>query len=279
MKKHIRRASAAALVCLSIPSMAFASTHKVQSGESLWAISQQYHVSVSTIEQTNHLHTTTIHIGQVLQIPSNTSTSTPGGTHATSRAVTKTAVVTVKQGDSIWSISRRYGVSTTSILKLNGLSSSSLLHIGDKVKVEVSAATKLSGRSESAVGGSNLADAVVGQQIVNYAKQFVGVPYQWGGESASGFDCSGYVQFVLGHFGIQVGRSSYSQYQDGSSVSESNLEVGDLVFFSTDGSGASHVGIYIGGGQFINAEDRGVRVDALSSSYWARAYVGGRHVR
>lgn len=257
--------------------MAFAATHKVHSGESLWGLSRQYHVSVSSLEQVNHLHTTTLHVGQTLQIPVKTSTVRQYTRQVSTQAASKTTVVTVKSGDTVWSIAQRYGVSVSTVLGANGLSSKSLLHVGDHLKVAGAPSKQLSGRSESSVSG--LAGQVLGQQMVDYAKQFEGVPYRWGGESTSGFDCSGYMQFVLGHFGIHVGRSSYSQFQSGSPVSENNLQVGDLVFFNTDGAGASHVGIYVGGGQFINAEDRGVRLDALSSGYWAAHYIGGRHVR
>ncbi|MCL6453673.1 MAG: C40 family peptidase [Alicyclobacillus sp.] len=274
VKPLVGRIVASALACLAaVPSSAYAATHKVQSGESLWSLSERYHVSVSTLEQVNHLHTTTLYIGQMLQIPSGSSSASRP---ASAPKQTGTVVVTLREGQTIWSLAQDYGVSVQSILNANGLTAHSVVMVGEKVKVPRGSAPSLSGRSESSIN-TVLADALLGQNIVAYAKQFEGSPYRWGGESPSGFDCSGYVQFVLGHFGISVGRTSYSQAQAGTAVSLNDLQPGDLVFFDTDGSGASHSGIYIGAGEFINAEDRGVRIDSISG-YWASHYVGARRV-
>jgi peptidoglycan hydrolase-like protein with peptidoglycan-binding domain len=116
----------------------------------------------------------------------------------------------------------------------------------------------------------------VAAAIVGFARQYIGSPYSWGGASpATGFDCSGFVQFVFSHFNIQLPRTSYQQYEVGTHVSVSELQPGDLVFFATDGPGASHVGIYIGGGNFIAADTyaTGVRVDHMTG-YWMSSYVG-----
>jgi peptidoglycan hydrolase-like protein with peptidoglycan-binding domain len=113
--------------------------------------------------------------------------------------------------------------------------------------------------------------------IVGFAQQYVGYAYSWGGASPStGFDCSGFVQYVFAHFGIDLPRTSYAQYDVGTRISLDQLEPGDLVFFSTDGYGASHVGIYIGGGHFIAADNyaTGVQIDTLSG-YWMSNFIGG----
>jgi peptidoglycan hydrolase-like protein with peptidoglycan-binding domain len=114
--------------------------------------------------------------------------------------------------------------------------------------------------------------------IVGYARSLVGDPYRYGGASpATGFDCSGLVQYVFAHFGIHLPRSSYAQYDVGTHISYSQLQPGDLVFFATTGPGASHVGIYIGGGQFIAADTyaTGVQIDSFSVSYWMSSFIGG----
>jgi peptidoglycan DL-endopeptidase LytE len=278
VKSYVGRVAVTAALCISVPSAAYASTVKVGSGETLWGIAMQHHVSVSSLEQVNGLHTTTLHVGQVLQIPGTSSTSS----HASSSYVQKSAasteriaIVTVQKGDTIYGISSRYGTTTAATLRLNGLTASSVLHIGQKLKVYAGGVGSHSSRGESSPSG--LGSDVQGMNISNFAKQFLGVPYRWGGESAYGFDCSGLVQFVYGHFGIHLGRSSYSQYSEGSWVNSRYPNIGDLVFFNTDGPGASHVGIYVGNGEFINAEDRGVRIDSLSSGYWGAHYIGARH--
>jgi N-acetylmuramoyl-L-alanine amidase len=115
-------------------------------------------------------------------------------------------------------------------------------------------------------------------QIVANAKQYLGVRYTWGGTSAStGFDCSGFVYTVYKSVGITLNRASRDQIRNGTIVSKNDLQPGDLVFFATGGgSRISHVGIYIGGGDFIHSSTsnrRGVIVSSLSETYYARTYV------
>ncbi|WP_051663265.1 C40 family peptidase [Alicyclobacillus macrosporangiidus] len=114
--------------------------------------------------------------------------------------------------------------------------------------------------------------------IIHYAEQFIGTPYVWGGTSPGGFDCSGFTQYVFGHFGVHLGRTAADQFGQGVPVSQANLQPGDLVFFSTYAPGATHVGIYIGGGMMINAEDAGCMITSIHSSYWGPRYIGARRV-
>ncbi|MBQ8769104.1 MAG: C40 family peptidase [Oscillospiraceae bacterium] len=115
--------------------------------------------------------------------------------------------------------------------------------------------------------------------IIATAKKYIGVPYVWGGSTPSGFDCSGFVQYVFAQHGIQLPRTSKQQYGVGTSVSKSNLKAGDLVFFETDGNGVSHLGIYIGNNQFIHAStSKGVVISSLSNTYWAPRYYGAKRI-
>ncbi|MFZ3373543.1 MAG: NlpC/P60 family protein [Desulfitobacteriaceae bacterium] len=117
------------------------------------------------------------------------------------------------------------------------------------------------------------------QSILNYAAQFIGTPYVWGGTSPSpGFDCSGFTQYVFNHAGIRIDRISQDQFQDGTAVSIDNLQPGDLVFFHTYGLGATHVGIYVGNGVMINSASGGVGYDDLNDGYWGSRYVGARRI-
>ena len=115
--------------------------------------------------------------------------------------------------------------------------------------------------------------------LVQNARSLVGVPYVFGGTSRSGFDCSGYTQYVFKGSGISMPRTASEQFSVGSSVNRAQLQSGDLVFFSTYAPGASHVGIYIGGGSFVHASNSGVRTSSLSESYYASRYLGARRVR
>lgn len=136
---------------------------------------------------------------------------------------------------------------------------------------KTSASTTLTNRGTSA-------SATV-SSIIATAKKYMGVPYVWGGESPSGFDCSGFMQYVLGKNGISLPRTASLQYQEGTPISKANLKAGDLVFFSTYKAGASHVGIYLGNGDFIHASSsNGVTISDLSSTYYASRYIGARRM-
>jgi len=114
-------------------------------------------------------------------------------------------------------------------------------------------------------------------QLLSFASTFLGVPYTWGGTYPQ-FDCSSYVQYVYGHFGITLNRVTSGQYGQGQSVPRESLVAGDLVFFSTYQPGPSHVGIYVGNGIMINSSNSGVSYARLDSQYWASRYYGARRV-
>lgn len=117
-----------------------------------------------------------------------------------------------------------------------------------------------------------------GTAVVNTAKQYLGVPYVWGGSSASGFDCSGFTSFVLAKNGIAIPRTAALQFGTGTPVEKANLRIGDLVFFTTYTAGASHTGIYMGDGNFIHASSAAgkVTISPLSSTYYTEHYIGAR---
>ena len=109
---------------------------------------------------------------------------------------------------------------------------------------------------------------VTAQQVLAYAYQFEGYPYVWGGSSPStGFDCSGFVQYVYAHFGINLPRTTFEQVNCGTPVSLNNIKPGDLVFEFGSSEGPNHVGIYIGNGQMIDAAGvgQGVTISKLYS--------------
>ncbi len=126
----------------------------------------------------------------------------------------------------------------------------------------------------------------LGEQVVAYAKQFLGTPYSWGGtDLTGGVDCSGFVYSVMNYFGVSLNRTSYSMVSNGTAIEKDELMPGDLVFFDTTGvndGNISHVGIYMGNGEIIHSSSSkktwGVTINELSEAYYTRTYVSCRRV-
>ena len=115
--------------------------------------------------------------------------------------------------------------------------------------------------------------------VIATAKKYIGTPYKFGGTTPKAFDCSGYLQYVFKENGMTLPRTADEQFKLGKSAKTAELEEGDLVFFETYEKGASHCGIYLGGGKFIHAStSKGVRIDELSGDYWNTHYYGGKHI-
>jgi peptidoglycan DL-endopeptidase CwlO len=116
--------------------------------------------------------------------------------------------------------------------------------------------------------------------LVDTALSFRGVPYRNGGSDPGGFDCSGLVQYVFARHGVRLPRAVREQFEVGTPVRLAGVEPGDLVFFRISDSAASHVGVAIGGDEFVHAPStRGVvRVERFSAPYWASRIVGVRRV-
>ncbi|MDL4839728.1 NlpC/P60 family protein [Aquibacillus rhizosphaerae] len=113
--------------------------------------------------------------------------------------------------------------------------------------------------------------------LITNAKELVGTPYVWGGTSPSGFDCSGFIQYVFQSLGINVPRTVSDIWNMTKPVE--NLSIGDFVFYETYKAGPSHMGIYVGNGEFIHAgESRGVEVSSMDNSYWSEKYIGAKRV-
>ncbi len=125
-------------------------------------------------------------------------------------------------------------------------------------------------------GAATVAPPTQYSGVVGIAMQYLGVPYVWGGSSPSGFDCSGFVAYVYAQVGVSLPHYSGAQWGYGVPVSRSDLQPGDLVFFD----GLGHVGIYVGGGQFIHAPHSGdvVKISSLGESWYAATYVGARRI-
>lgn len=120
----------------------------------------------------------------------------------------------------------------------------------------------------------DIRSASLGQAAAQIAIQQVGVPYRYGGETPSGFDCSGLVHFSYARAGRSIPRTTSQLWEGTQSVEQSDIQVGDLLFFSIEGK-MSHVGLYLGAGQFVHAPSTGrtVSVQSLSSPYYRKAFL------
>ena len=123
--------------------------------------------------------------------------------------------------------------------------------------------------------------APTGYGVTDTALALRGTPYRNGGTTPAGFDCSGLVHYVFAQHGIEVPRLAADQFRAGAPVDRNKIEPGDLVFFSTVAPGASHVGLSIGGDQFVHAPSSNgwVRVERMNSRYWTQRFVGARRIR
>ena len=124
--------------------------------------------------------------------------------------------------------------------------------------------------------------ALTSGNVVAAAYSLRGTRYRMGGTSRSGFDCSGFVRYILGNTGgVSLPRTASEQYYHGTPISNAQLQPGDLVFFKgTYKRGISHVGLYVGSGRFIHAANahKGVRLDNLGDAYYRQHYAGARRV-
>ena len=268
--------SASASPTFSVASQS-GSTYTVQPGDTLGAIAFHLHTTWRQLAQMNHLsNPNRLAVGQVLQIsePSTATTTTN-----TVRTVTA-STYRVQAGDTLSSIAARFATTRQALAQLNHLSNPNLIRVGQTLQIKGRASTTSSGSSSVSLPVQSSGTSF-GQSLVNTAKAYLGAPYLWGGTTPQGFDCSGFTQFVFAKNGVKIPRTSWAQYADAKPIAKSALAPGDLVFFTTYASGASHVGIYIGsaGGYpqaFIDAPAPGqtVMIQNLNNVYWVNHYDG-----
>lgn len=122
-------------------------------------------------------------------------------------------------------------------------------------------------------------EETVGSQLADYALQLVGLPYVYGGTSTSGFDCSGFVQYVYRQNGYEINRTATAQLNDGHTVAYEDMKPGDIIYFGYADT-ATHVGIYVGGGEFVHAENSGtgVVISKLSQPWYAARFLCAHRV-
>ena len=153
----------------------------------------------------------------------------------------------------------------------------------ERIKAEQAAALKAAAEKKNNkwYGDAASSGTGTGQDIVDFAKSFLGVPYVYGGTSPKGFDCSGLVYYCYKNYGYSLNRTASGQALNGKSVSASELKAGDIIIFSNrGGKSIGHCGIYIGNGKFIHAPHTGdvVKISSLSDAYYSKHYMYARRI-
>lgn len=265
------------------------STYTVKRGDTLGAIAARHKTTIANLAKLNGIkNVNVLSVGQVLKVDgtasstsnntsSNTSTNKSTSNSSTSTNTSgSTSTYTVVRGDTLSHISRKYGVSVNSLMSLNGLSSH-MIYVGQKLKVSgTPSSTNTASNSssnkkvvEASNPKTNNASGIAAYStVLQKARALQGIPYVWGGSTTKGFDCSGFIYYVYNQSGISVPRTNTEGFYS-RSFEVSNPIPGDIVFFNdTYKKGLSHMGIYIGNGQFIHAGSKGISIANVNDSYW-----------
>ncbi|MBP2240280.1 LysM repeat protein [Cytobacillus eiseniae] len=271
--------------------------YQVRSGDTLWKIAQANHLSINQLIEWNSLSTSVIYPGQSISLIEP---------HTHEQTDADVMSYTVKTGDRLWEIARKFNLQIQELKDRNGLTSDTI-YPGQKLMIKhtesLSTYTVQSGDTLWLIASrhnlsitqlksmNNLSSdtIVVGQvlklsstsaaaskvdALIIEAKKYMGVPYKWGGSTPVAFDCSGYLNYVFNNVGISIPRTVATIWDATKTVSAP--QVGDIVFFNTS-SGPSHAGIYLGNNQFIHSgSSTGVTISDMNVSYWKSRYLGAR---
>jgi LysM repeat protein len=288
-------------------------TYTVKSGDTLWKIASSNNTTVQNLMSYNQLTSSTIYIGQQLNLTTSTQTAQ------------NTATYTVKSGDCLSIIAKTYNTTVTELKTINNLTSD-VIFVGQILKVQTTqtvnpAPTPITNQSTYTVKSGDTLSKIaltynltvtelkslnglgtdtiyVGQvlkinessitpesnestfkadAVITEAKKYMGVPYVWGGSTPAGFDCSGFINYVFNQEGYSVPRTVATLWAAG--TTDASPQLGDIVFFGQPGATPTHAGIYIGNDQFIHAgTSTGVTISYLSNTYWKSIYAGAKKI-
>lgn len=292
--------------------------YKILKGDTIWTLSKRFNASTKEIKTLNKLKENKVKIGKTLFIPSKSrktaviaknkpSYTKTGGTQSVT-VIHGTGVTQAVQNENSkhYDVVQEKPVSVFRYVKgenvrvrmgpgiefdeIDHLSFGSIVEILEKnenwIKVKnkqgfegwclgVFLSTAKPKRTEYE---SDIFASTPNQKVVKIAYSYLGIRYRWGGITSRGFDCSGFVLAMYRKIGINLPHSAAAQFGVGKPVAFSNLKPGDRVYFQTYKRGASHVGIYIGGGKFIHASSakHGVIISSLFENYYSKRYLGAR---
>jgi peptidoglycan DL-endopeptidase LytE len=302
MRKTIAASVLLFFLCIITPyiSSAAQAVHKVKQGDNLYSIAKTYHISVTQLRNLNNLKSAKLSLGQTLIIKDDKERTTGNKPQKTNVAKKKQLQeievpvgendgefieYKVKKGDTIDKIATFFNVDKEELIESNNLKSKRLSpgrtvlvpKIVDEGEEEIVNLT-----SKPIKPWKNSDEKYM---LVKVAKSFMGAPYKYGGTTVKGLDCSAYVKKIYEIFDVQLPRSAREQFRIGSQIRMEELAIGDLVFFRTKRyvKYPTHVGIYIGDGNFIHSSSGhgriGVKIDALSSDYYAKVFTGATRIK
>ncbi|MFP7479743.1 LysM peptidoglycan-binding domain-containing protein [Terribacillus saccharophilus] len=260
----------------SSSSSSSASTYTVKSGDTLSGIAAKHKISLSNLKKWNNISGYLIYPGDKLKVSaggSSSSSNNSSSSNSGSSSSSSSSTYKVKSGDSLWKIANNNGVSVANLKSWNNLSSD-VIRVGQTLKINGKASSGSSSSTKPAnntqVDSAKTSKSV--DKLISVAKSQLGKPYVWGGATTAGFDCSGFIYYAFKNAGFDISRTSAEGYFN-RSYYVSSPQPGDLIFFKgTYKAGISHMGIYLGGGQFIHADNDGVRITSTSNSYYAKHF-------
>ena len=278
-------------------------TYQIVKGDTLSGVAQKFGVTVSQLKEWNHLSSDWIVAGSALKVdgPSSAASSSNGsstqsnqssgtassssnagsassqtsGSSSTQSSSSNNSGSTTANGSTSTQSSSQAGSSQSNQSSGTASSSSNAGNSSNESSSSSSASTSSSQANSSRavskkVVSSSKSSSYSGSAVAQIAQKYIGAPYKWGGTTPAGFDCSGFVSYVLNEAGKSIGRLTAAGFYS-NSYKVSSPQPGDLIFFqgTTNNSGITHVGIYLGGDRFIAANSDGVSVSSyVNNDYW-----------
>lgn len=271
-----------------------ATTHQVVKGDTLGKIAKASNTTIANLKKWNNLKSDAIYVGQQLKTSEGKmATVTKAASASKKTSNTSTNTYKVAKGDSLTHIAKKHGVTVAALKDLNNLTSE-VIFAGQVLKVggtaeegeidvllnstDINDAEKVIqaqlSKEKTLKAGPSASGQAVYTKALELAASLKGTPYVFGGNTPSGFDCSGFVKYVFSNAGLDVARKSSNDYFMNDTTTVQSPVPGDMVFFkNTYIEGISHMGIYLGDNQFIHAGSNGVQVASLSYDYWSSKFV------
>lgn len=235
-------------------------TATVKSGDSLYAIAQEYGVSVASLREANPNLGNSLTVGQSLII--NNPTKNPAAASSSSQQAQASSASSQQQAPQAREAAAPQARTANNQQAAQSNNNQQQNNNNNNQAAQVSSQAQQSSTTRTGSGNN----------VVSYAESFIGVPYVYGGTTPSGFDCSGFVQYVYNHFGKSLPRTTTQQENCGTQIPVSQAQPGDLYFWGNKGS-AYHVAICVGNGKYIAAPEPGQSVSIGSTQYFQPSFA------